>query len=763
VYGDLPIIQYLAFDTDFKKGDGVIEEAEFIRLTVEHADDYIKGIDHYPELKAWWPPDLYHIGDVKEGAKRIRPIGRFALFRNISKIRNIIQARLDYIRQPNHIDEVERAGYSVKRDLKVFIVNSLGGGTGSGMFLDLAFNIQDIVRVGKVNGYTILPTVFKMGEAERSSVAANTYAALKELDYYMNEGAGPEHFFNCKYGPVELNISKKPFDRYYIIDAESEDHFVSIKYDDAVQAIAHSIFLDITSSVGLASDAMTTNIELKLKECLDPENKKYVKAYASMGLYSLYYPAPEIKEACIYRYAESLVDEIIRPIEGINDMIESSLNDITTRSEVKFEIADLANIFYTKKFGIPSEIGGVSIDTIEDDKLVSKLSEWSIGEEKKVEGKISVEIKNEKEKALRKVRDYLEGEIKAVVEDSSKGLAVGKGVIDKLDEFITVHLKVLSGEEGENGEAGQIAKTEKERQELKELNKIVLTDLEGVISSKLVLFKADKIKKYRDAYLRKYVEYLNKYVDLLKEKEIKIFYTEVLSVLSDIRGDLDNIERKLRLLKKDFGEAKEKMLHRLHTEASYFQLEKWVGGTEENIESIYAKNEKPLREAKNEVCQNVLYDWKDYDIEDIRTALLRVSEMQYVNLRMNIRDVLPDLEGTIKDIIEKSKVQITESSIGIQRGFELSEMVETVNILGVPRELRERVEGILNKVASDPSRFRVVATKDEIRISNVIYKYAIPLMGMEPVIDLKMDYERAMETRERPLHIIESSDLEEII
>ena len=58
-------------------------------------------------------------------------------------------------------------------------------------------------------------------------------------------------------------------------------------------------------------------------------------------------------------------------------------------------------------------------------------------------------------------------------------------------------------------------------------------------------------------------------------------------------------------------------------------------------------------EAKNEVCQNVLYDWKDYDIEDIRTALLRVSGMQYVNLRMNIRDVLPDLEGTIKDIIPR--------------------------------------------------------------------------------------------------------------
>lgn len=759
VYGDLPIIQYLVFDTDYNKVDGVIEDAEFIKLTVEYADEFIKGIDHYPELKAWWPTDLHHIGDVGEGTKQIRPIGRFVLFRNIAKIRNIIEAREVFIKQPNHIVEVESAGYSVKRDFKVFVVNSLGGGTGSGMFLDLAFNIRDVVKGCNVSGYTILPDVFKMGERNRASIAANTYAALKELDYYMNEAAGPEHFFNCNYGSVDISASKKPFDRYYIIDSETEDHFTKIKYEDVAQVIANAIFLDLTSDLGLTANAMTANIDFDLHECLDQKNKMYVKAYSSTGIYSMYYPTREIKKACVYRYAASLVEEITRPIEGFKDITASTLNDITTRSEVNCEIADLEKLFSTVKFEVPAEIGGSNIDTIEDDNLVEQLSEWSMGEEKKIEGKIAVEIKNMRTESVKKVRNYLENEIEVVVEDSSKGISVGKEIIDKLEDYVMGHLRELSGEEGELGEEGQIAKTEKEVNVLKKLKETTQNDLKELIKSTLVLFKRDKIKQYAKTHLDACVKYFNKYIDLLKDKEIKVFYVEVHSVLSELRGNLNEIERKLELLKKDFAAKKVKMLHRLHTEASDFQLEKWIGGTEENIERIYAKHKRPLRDAKNEVCQNVLYDWKDYDSEDIRTALLKVSEKQYTNLRLKIIDVLPpDLTGEIGDIIEKSRVQITGSGIGVRRRFELSEMAKMVNILGVQEEIRDKVDDIVN----NPD-IKVVATKDEIRISNVIYKHVIPLVGMEPVVRLKRAYDEVIETKERPLHIIESSNLEEII
>lgn len=750
VLGDLPVIQFLVFDADSKKEDSALKDSEFIELTVEYADDYIKAIDRNQELKAWWPEDLKKIGDITQGAKETRPIGRFAFYRNIDKIRNILQDRIEYIRQPKSIIETENKGYSVKRDLKVFIVNSLGGGSGSGMFLDMAYNVRDIVKKCSISGYAILPDIFEMDETNRARVGANTYAALLELDHYMR----PDSSFNCTYRKhLDVASDDKPFDYYYIIGADSEDYFVNVKYRNAVEMIANSIFLDIASNVGLVADSAKDNIDSILRTYLQPEAKKHLRAYGILGYYALYHPAPEIKDVCIYRYAESLIDEILKPIEGMDEIVNSMVRNI--KSKRSFEIDDLKKSLHDKKLDKPVDIEGVHIEEIEEKDRVDKLKAWSGKEKEKVEREVVSEIQKRRAEILKEYENVLSKDIEDIVEDASKGFRVGCGVIDSMISYFSSQKSIL---ESKNKEPGQLETDLKKLQE--NIDKTIL-DLDGTVNSPIVLFKTNKIRRYTGVYIDFCVDYLNKYIDLHREKELKLAYIELLNVLSNLKGNLEELERKLTQIKKDLTNEKEKSIHKLKNGGS-FQLEKWVGTSGEVVDRVFARYTTSLKDGKWMVCQNVLYNWKDYEILDIYNTVVNFSTKQYENVSMSIEDVLPDMNGGIKNVLDSSRVQMTYSRESILEGFR-PEKIEEVNILGVPEKLAGNTNEVVKNVSPEKSsKIRVTPTKSNTRISNVVYKYGIPLITIGPIRKLKNYYEQAKESRERPLHILKIN-LEDII
>ena len=750
ILGDLPIIQFLVFDTDSRKEDSALKDSEFIELTVEYADDYIRAMDKNPELKAWWPEDLKKIGDITQGAKETRPIGRFAFYRNIDKIRNILQDRIEYIRQPKSIVETENKGYSVKRDLKVFIVNSLGGGSGSGIFLDMAYNVRDIVKKCSISGYAILPDVFEMDETNRARVGANTYAALLELDHYMR----PDSSFNCTYRKhLDVASDDKPFDYYYIIGSDSEDYFVNVKYRNAVEMIANSIFLDIASNVGLVADSAKDNIDSILRTYLQPEGKKHLRAYGILGYYALYYPAPEIRDVCAYRYAESLIDEILKPIEGMDEIVNSMVRKIKTRRS--FEIDDLKRSLHDEKIEKPADIDGINIEEIEEKERVDKLKAW-FGKKKEGIGKNVVsDIQKKKGDILKDYEIMLNKEVEDIVEDASKGFRIGYGVVDAMISYINSQKNIL---EEKNKDQGLIETELKKLQE--NMDKTIL-DLDGTINSRLVLFKGDKIRRYTSVYIDFCIDYLNKYTDLYREKELKLAYIELLNLASGLKGNMDELERKLTQIKKDFADEKEKSVHRLRSGGS-FQLEKWIGTSGDVADKMFARYSTSLRDGKWMVCQNVLYDWKDYDITDIRTTIANFSRKQYESVNLSIEDVIPDMNANIKNILDGSRVQMTYSRESIRENFK-PEKVEEVNILGVPERLTARINDAVKAVSPEKnSRIRVTPTKSSIRISNVVYKYGIPLISIGPIRKLKNYYEQAKESRERPLHIMKV-DLEDIL
>ena len=85
-------------------------------------------------LQDYWMLDNLpdHLFNIEDGAAQMRQMGRLAVFYDLdhgdnSKIRKALR---------NAINKV--AGYAQGRAVQVFIVTSVAGGTGSGMFVDIA-------------------------------------------------------------------------------------------------------------------------------------------------------------------------------------------------------------------------------------------------------------------------------------------------------------------------------------------------------------------------------------------------------------------------------------------------------------------------------------------------------------------------------------------------------------------------------------------------------------------------------------------------
>jgi hypothetical protein len=144
------------------------------------------------------------------GAGHIRMIGRAILWNNWRRKANVSRSLMSFAqaitndqRVVTETNEVLKRYYQRKTGdnppdaasfvettrPRVYIVGSLCGGTCSGMFLDLAYFFQTYGGLGfKVFGIFSIPDTRCCDDGNKDRLAANAYAALKELDFFMQNG-----------------------------------------------------------------------------------------------------------------------------------------------------------------------------------------------------------------------------------------------------------------------------------------------------------------------------------------------------------------------------------------------------------------------------------------------------------------------------------------------------------------------------------------------------------------------------------------------
>jgi hypothetical protein len=191
IHGDNPLFQSIIFDVD-KKNENLekVSNLEFVHLKVDQPDDYLAAINEgiYPNIKNWFSTDkIKWIGDLSDGAKKNRQLGRLATVINMDVIRKVLETKLKQVRDLSLRAELINKGYRIQDSLNVIIVSSLGGGSGSGMFIDVALNVRQLLgNEGTLIGYSVTPETFDINCDELAQIKANTYAACMELEHFMN-------------------------------------------------------------------------------------------------------------------------------------------------------------------------------------------------------------------------------------------------------------------------------------------------------------------------------------------------------------------------------------------------------------------------------------------------------------------------------------------------------------------------------------------------------------------------------------------------
>lgn len=259
------VLKFLVIDSATaqpQEGDSVLDKStEIKRLDLTDWEDTTRN---HPGVRGQWFPDIMSMQDeVREtilrefpagaqGCGTTRIFGRLGMFKggiHETLAKQVSAFAGEDVPQTIHINGYDSA-IDVKNstELYFYIVSTIGGGTGTGIFMDVAAIIRHAqARLGRdqnwhIYGILITPTV--IGRHDPSGglkrLNANSYATIKELKHFLE---GNE--FTARYDPHEkTSVSVEGsefvsslFNVVFLVDGETH---TDIEFANRLQ-IANSI------------------------------------------------------------------------------------------------------------------------------------------------------------------------------------------------------------------------------------------------------------------------------------------------------------------------------------------------------------------------------------------------------------------------------------------------------------------------------------------------------------------------------------------
>ena len=249
-------IQFLAFDTSeedigSKRDSGplTMEETRLL-MSPSLASIMTQREDlRPPAFRAPMPPKNsgYNPTFDGQGAGQVRLTGRLSL--------------MDSSTYQGIIDDVKRCitnlGDFTKRKLEIHVITGIGGGTGSGTCVDMPYiirHVADMLHIPNGNlrmfGHVYLPNTYDtIPNVNLPKAYRNGYAALKEIDYYMNVGTIYESY-DAIYPDGAFSTHKPIFDFCTLIGGHfSNGKVVEDTKKTAINTCAENLVNQVTHTV----------------------------------------------------------------------------------------------------------------------------------------------------------------------------------------------------------------------------------------------------------------------------------------------------------------------------------------------------------------------------------------------------------------------------------------------------------------------------------------------------------------------------------
>jgi eukaryotic-like serine/threonine-protein kinase len=227
---DWPHLRLLNIDTDpeaheqaTREPDSVLLPEEIMVTPFHRPSHYLKRSRDREEIQSWMPlGPLTNVPRGQTSAGEWRALGRLAFFSCASAVNARLRRELEACTDEKRLTEVARRTALGLRSTRprVYVVTSLTGGTGSGMFLDVALAVRRTLQTlghprAEVVGVLLTPSV-EHGAAPRA--VANGFAALTELKH----SAGAATAGNERDKKDAPSGQPPPFDRCVLLSLPSK-------------------------------------------------------------------------------------------------------------------------------------------------------------------------------------------------------------------------------------------------------------------------------------------------------------------------------------------------------------------------------------------------------------------------------------------------------------------------------------------------------------------------------------------------------------
>lgn len=310
-------IGFAVFDTDVNELKEIKRKNPFVKTiqtsTKLSVGEYLDIDTHARDT--WFPVNaILNSKQLTEGAGQVRAISRLA-FETALRAGKL---------EPLHkaIEELYKLeGNEYEQALRVIIVSSLAGGTGSGLILPVALYVKHYLathyRQGAniSRGFFLLPEVFYdviPGQAERNNLKCNAYATLRELDAFLMKGDNtlPERYedsVKIEFPNVTTDTYEeykvRPFDFCFLFDAQNSDGKKLNSFNQYLDHAASCIYAQSIGPMNKRSNSSEDNTIRKLAE------EAGRNRYAGAGTSILIYPFEEVREYLALNWAKESISE----------------------------------------------------------------------------------------------------------------------------------------------------------------------------------------------------------------------------------------------------------------------------------------------------------------------------------------------------------------------------------------------------------------------------------------------------------------------
>lgn len=310
-------IGFAVFDTDVNELHQIKEQNAFVKTiqtsTKLSVGEYLDIDTHSRDT--WFPVNaILNSKTLTEGAGQVRAVSRLALETAIraGKMEPLHEAIEDLYKLEGN--EYEQA-------LRVIIVSSLAGGTGSGILLPVALYIKNYLATrfrqsaNITRGFFLLPEVFYgviRGQSERNNLKSNAYATLKELDAFLMKGDATlakryEDSVKIDFPNVSTNefeqYNIRPYDFCFLFDAQNADGKKLDAFNQYLDHAANCIYAQSIGPMNKRSNSSEDNTIRKLVE------EKGRNRYAGAGTSMLIYPNEDVKKYLALKWAGECVSD----------------------------------------------------------------------------------------------------------------------------------------------------------------------------------------------------------------------------------------------------------------------------------------------------------------------------------------------------------------------------------------------------------------------------------------------------------------------